>query len=177
MIKKFLRPIIFIIIISLLAIWHISAIYIWPGFLSEFNLVPIIIVSSLFFYNVKSALLASLIFGLWFDLFSFSFFGLESLSLIISIFLIYEISRSWLTNRSIYSFLIINILFVLFYSFTSALLFYFSHFDASGFFLWQKYFWLLLTYRLLWSLILSLIFFSPLTKMTKNLGPGFLDKK
>lgn len=177
MVKKFLRLLIFIIIISLLALWQISAIYIWPGFLSEFNLIPLIIISLLFFYNVRGALLASLVFGLWFDLFSFSFFGLESLSLIISLFLIYEVSRSWLTNRSIYSYLITNLLFILAYSFISSLLFYFSHFEASGFFLWQKYFWLLLAFRLMWSIILALIFFGPLTLITKNLGPSFLDKK
>ncbi len=177
MFKNFLHLFAFVICISLLAIWQISAVFVWPGFLSEFNLIPIVIVSLLFFYNVKEALLASLIFGFFLDLFSFSFFGLESLTLIISLFLIYRISISWLTNRSIYSFLIINLLFILFYSLVSSLLLYFSYFEISSFFLWQKYFWYSLSFRLLWSLIISLTCFTPLATATKSLRPVFLDKK
>lgn len=177
MLNKFLRTFVFIILISLLAIAQISAVYVWSGFFSEFSLIPVIIISLLFFYNIKTSLVASLVFGLWLDLFSFSFFGLESLSLFISLFLVYQVSRSWLTNRSIYSFLIINILFVLSYSFTSSLFFYFSSFETSAFFLWQKYFWLILFFRLLWSFVIASLFFSLLALITRNLGPGFLDKK
>jgi len=177
MIKKYLRLFVFIAFISLLVIAEISAVYLWPGFLSEFSLIPVIIISLLFFYNIKIALIASLVFGLWLDLFSFSFFGLESLSLFISLFLVYRLSRSWLTNRSIYSFLIINALFSLSYSFISSLFFYFSNFELSGFFLWQKYFWLVLVFRLLWSFIIALASFSLIASLSKNLGTSFLDKK
>ncbi|NCN22048.1 hypothetical protein GW758_04235 [Candidatus Falkowbacteria bacterium] len=177
MLKKILSFSIFIIALSIVALFQISLPPVWVGFLSEVNLIPLIIVALFFFYNVKTALLAVLIFGFWLDLFSFSFFGLESISLMLSLFLIDRISFSFLTNRSLYSFLINNILYFSFYSFFTALFFYFSNFESSGFFLFQGRFWLSLIFRLTWALIISLISFSFFSALTKNLRPVFLEKR
>lgn len=177
MLKKILTFSIFIIALSIIALFQISSPPVWEGFLSEVNFIPLIIVALFFFYNVKTALLAALIFGFWLDLFSFSFFGLESISLMLSLFLIDRISFSFLTNRSLYSFLINNILYFSFYSFLTALFFYFSNFESSGFFLFQSGFWLSLIFRLTWALIISLISFSFFSALTKNLRPVFLEKR
>jgi len=177
MLQTILRFIIFIITLSLISLFQISVPFVWAGFFSEFNFIPVILVSLLFFYNSKTALLATLIIGFWLDIFSFTFFGLETISLFISLFLIDKISFSWLTNRSFYSFLIINLLFVIFYSFISSLFFYFSYFEYSTFFLWRFSFWLSLFYRFSWALIIAIISFNPLSSLTKNLSPVFLEKK
>lgn len=177
MLKKILSFSIFIIALSIIALFQISSPPVWGGFLSEINFIPLIIVVLFFFYNVKMALLAALIFGFWLDLFSFSLFGLESISLMLSLFLIDRISFSFLTNRSLYSFLINNILYFSFYSFLTALFFYFSNFESSGFFLFQSGFWLALIFRLIWALIISLISFSFFSALTKNLRPVFLEKR
>lgn len=177
MFKKFFRPLLFFLATSLLAIFQISAVFVWNGFFSEFSLIQMVIVSFLFFYNIKEALLSCFIFGLWFDLFSFSFFGLETIALLITLFLVYRISLSWLTNRSIYSFLIINLIFIVFYSFIYSSLFSLSSLEVNGFFLWQKHFWQILSFRVIWSLLISLFSFSALSLATKNLRPVFLDKR
>ena len=177
MLKKIINFSIFILTLSIIALFQISAPFIWGGFLSEVNFIPLIIVALFFFYNVKTALLAALIFGFWLDLFPFSFFGLESISLMLSLFLIDRISFSFLTNRSLYSFLMNNLLYFGFYSFFSSLFFYLSSFELSGFFLFQAEFWLSLTFRLMWALIISFISFSFFAALTKNLRPVFLDKR
>ncbi len=177
MLKKILSFSIFILALSVVALFQISSPLIWGGFLSEINFIPLIVVALFFFYNVKTALFAALIFGFWLDLFSFSFFGLELISLMLSLFLIDRISFSFLTNRSLYAFLINNLLYFGFYSFLTALFFYFSHFESSGFFLFQGGFWLSLIFRLTWALIISLISFSFFSSLTKNLRPVFLEKR
>lgn len=177
MLKKIINFSIFILTLSIIALFQISSPLIWGGFLSEINFIPLIIVALFFFYNIKTALLAALIFGFWLDLFSFSFFGLESISLMLSLFLIDRISFSFLTNRSLYSFLMNNLLYFGFYAFLSALFSYFSHFESSGFFLFQSGFWLALIFGLSWALIISLISFSFFSALTQNLRPVFLDKR
>ncbi|MBN2854109.1 hypothetical protein JXK06_01070 [Patescibacteria group bacterium] len=177
MVKKILIFSIFILGLSVIALFQIAVPFIWGEFLSEINFIPLIIIALFFFYNIKNALLAAFIFGFWLDLFSFSFFGLESISLILSLFLIDRISFSFLTNRSLYSFLINNLLYFSFYSFFSSLFFYFSSFELSGFFLFQAEFWLSLAFRLIWALIISFISFSFFAALTKNLRPVFLDKR
>lgn len=175
--QNILRFITFIIFLSLVALFQISTPFVWLGFFSEFNFIPLILVSLLFFYNSKTALLAALIIGFWLDIFSFSFFGLEIISLFVVLILIDRISFSWLTNRSFYSFLLINLLFVIFYSLISSLLFYFSYLDYSTFFIVKASFWLSLFYRLIWTLIIAIVFFHPFTTLTKNFSPVFLEKK
>lgn len=175
MFNKILRFIVFIIALILLTIFQISAISLWPGFWGELNLVLIVIVSLLFFYNIKTSLFSALIFGLCLDVFSFNFFGLKTLSLVLALFLVHKISISWLTNKSILSLLFMNIIFSFFYMLVSSFLISFSSYEPGSFFLFEKVFWLSFLFKSSWSIILSLIFFAPLAKMSKNLRPMFLD--
>lgn len=177
MLNRILSFSIFVLALSIVALFQISSPFVWGRFLGEINFIPLIIVALFFFYNVKMALLAVLVFGFWLDLFSFSFFGLELISLMLSLFLIDRISFSFLTNRSLYSFIINNLLYFSFYSFLTALFFYFSNFESSGFFLFQGGFWLTLIFRLIWALIISLISFSFFSYLTKSLRPVFLEKR
>lgn len=177
MFQTIIRFVIFIITLSLISLFQISVPFVWSGFFGEFNFIPLILVSLLFFYNSKTALLAALIIGFFLDTFSFSFFGLETISLFIALFLIDKISFSWLTNRSFYSFVIINLLFIIFHSLISSLFSYFSYLEYSTFFLWRFSFWVSLFYSFSWALIIAIISFNPLSSLTKNLSPVFLEKK
>lgn len=176
MLKKIFKIIIFVLALIFLAIFQISAIFLWPGFWGELNLILIVIVSILFFYDIKASLLATLIFGFCLDLFSFNFFGMESLSLLISLFLVYRLSITWLTNKSIYSFLIMNVIFSFSYLLFSSFFIYFFYYESVSFFLFKKIFWQSLLYKTTWSLIIIIISFFPLAKVSKNLRPMFLEK-
>lgn len=176
MLKKIIRSFFFLISLSLLAIFQISAISLWPGFWGELNLVLIVIVSLLFFYNIKTSLFAVVILGFCLDLFSFSFFGLESLSLLLSLFILHRVSTSWLTNKSIYSFLLMNVIFCFSYLLLSSSLFYFFNYDSSAFFLFRAIFWKSFFFKSSWSLIIAFISFTPLASVSNNLRPMFLDK-
>ena len=177
MTKVIVRFTIFIIVFSLLALFQISFPFLWEGMISELNLLPILLVSLLFFYNSKTALFAALMSGFWLDLFSFSFFGLHLISFVISIFVVDRMLYSWFTNRSIYSYVIVNILFVVLYLLTSSLLFYFSYIGRTTLSLFNSGFFSSLVFNIAWSLILSFLAFSPFSLLTKNLRPVFLEKK
>lgn len=176
MLNKIIKIIIFILAVSLISLFQISVPGLWLNWLSAFNLIPVILVSILLFYDSKLAIITALIFGLYLDLFSFTFFGLESISLLISLFLVERISFAWLTNRSLYSFVLINIIFVFLYSFLSFLLSYFSSASYAQFFIFQGYFWMTILARIFWSAILALILFIPVVSWTKGLRPVFLEK-
>lgn len=176
MLKKILKILIFFLALSFLAVFQISAISLWPGFWGELNLVLIVIISLLFFYDIKISLVATLILGFCLDIFSFNFFGLESISLLLSLFLVYRLSITWLTNKSIYSFLIMNIIFSFSYIFFSSFFIYFFYYESSSFFLFRKIFWQSLFFKSSWSLIIALLSFFPLAKVSKNLRPMFLEK-
>jgi len=182
MIAQVARIALFSILISLAAIAQISAILVWPGFFGEVNLVLIILAILLFFRGLKPALIAAIISGFWLDLFSFNLFGSNTFSFLAAILIADKISLTWLTNRSFYSFLIINIITVLSFNFFSGLLFYFSNFEASGFFIFRSSFWLSVAYQSIWSLIASFLTFNLSLLVTKKLEPvfletGFLEKK
>jgi hypothetical protein len=177
MVKKIVRILFFSIIVSLAAIFQVSAIFVWSGFFGELNLVLLLLVMVFFFFDFKTALLACFLSGFWLDLFSFSFFGFYIINLLLTLLLVEWISVSWLTNRSFYSFLLINILALISYNFSSGLLFYFFNFEAGGFFLFQASFWISLAYQALWSLIIVFLTFNLSALVTKKLRPVFLGSK
>ncbi len=182
MFRYIARIAIFFLLISLAAIIQISVIYVWPGFLGELNLVLIALVFLLFFHGFKSAIIAALYGGFWLDLFSFNIFGANMIALAISIILAERIAMTWLTNKSFYSFLIINFLTVLAANFFIGLFFYFSNFESAGFFLGRQSFWLSIFYQLIWSFIAAFLIFNFSSLISRKfepvfLGDNFLEKK
>lgn len=175
------RITIFFLLISLAAIVQISVIYVWPGFLGEINLVLIALVILLFFNGLKPALLAAVVSGFWLDLFSFNIFGANMFSLIVTVMIADRIATTWLTNRSFYSYVIINVLMVLSANLLIGLFFYFSNFDSSGFFLFRPSFFSSILYQSLWALIVAFLSFNFSSLLSRKLEPvflggGFLEK-
>lgn len=177
MFKKTWRALIFIAFFSLVAIMQFSLINAWPSFFRQINLVLIVLTFTLFFFSLRTTLLALLITSLWLDLFSFNFFGLYFITLFIIIILAQKILAGWLTNRSLYSFLLLIFASTLSYNIINNFLLYFFSAQTESFFLFRSDFWLAVAQQGAWSLIIALLAFSLITALTKRLKPFFLEKK
>jgi len=177
MLKKIAQIIFLIVLIFGAAIVQYSFIFALPTFFASFNLMLIMLVFSLFFYDFRSALGVALIGGFWLDLFSFHFFGFYLLSLFLTAWLADRILRGWLTNRSLYSFGLLMFVATLAYNFVAGFLVYFFATGASQFFLGRRGFWLTLAYQIAWGELAALFMFSLAGAATRRLKPFFLEKK
>lgn len=177
MFKKIIQIIFLIFLIFAAAIIQYSFISALPTFFAAFNLILIILVFSLFFYDFRSALGVALVGGFWLDLFSFHFFGFYLLSLFLTAWLADHILRGWLTNRSLYSFGLLMFLATLVYNFLAGFFVYFFATGAGQFFLGRRGFWLNLLYQIAWSELAVLLMFSLAGAATRRLKPFFLEKK
>ncbi|MFA7087788.1 MAG: rod shape-determining protein MreD [Patescibacteria group bacterium] len=176
MFKKIWQIILFIFLISAISIAQISFLPALPHFLSKINLVVIVLMFSLFFFNFSSAVWVALIGGFWLDLVSFNFFGAHIFILFSAAFLTYRISDSWLTNRSLYSFSFLILIATVIFNIIREGLFYLIA-DHSYFFLFQGGFWLDLLYQCAWSVAAALLMFNLAGILTRRLKPFFLEKR
>lgn len=176
MLKKIWQLIFYSFLVSAAAIIQFTLIFALPSFFSAMNLVLIVLVFTLFFYDFRSALGATLIAGFWLDLFSFNFFGFYILILFLTILLANWALSSWLTNRSLYSFLALILIATISYNLISGIFSYFGIFNSSLLFLFSG-FWLTLAYQCAWSLLAALLMFNLAGAATKRLKPFFLEKK
>lgn len=129
------------------------------------------------FFGQRTALVALLISGFWLDLFSFDFFGLYLTALFLLIILAQRILTGWLTNCSLYSFLLLILISTVVYNLISGFLLYFSAYQTESFFLIRSDFWLIVAYQSIWSLVAALLAFSLTAAVTRHLKPFFLEKK
>lgn len=177
MFKKIWQLVFFVLSLSFIAIIQLTLINAWPSFLGQINLVLIVLIFTLFFFDFRAAVWAAIINGFWLDLFSFNFFGLYLIALFLIIALARWISTRWLTNRSLYSFLLLIITATVAYNLITGVLLYFSAYDHSLLFLVQGDFWLALAYQSAWSLMAALLMFNLAGTVTRQLKPFFLEKK
>lgn len=166
-----------VLVAFLTVILQISLISSWPPFFNQLNLVLIILVINLFFFDLKSTLILTLFLGFWLDLNSFQFFGFYLLSLFATTLLATWLLKNWLTNRSLYSFLAIFLILTIFYNFLVTILLFFSADNQAPFFLGANHFWLNLVYQLIWSLMAAILSFNIFAFLTKKLRPDFLEKR
>ncbi len=174
--KKIAQLIFFILLIAAASIVQFSWLNVLPSFFGAINLVLIILILTLFFYDFRSALGAALIGGFWLDLFSFNFFGYYLITLFITAILAAWILNSWLTNRSVYSFGLLLLLATIIYNIISGLLSYFSIYEFSEVFWLSGHFWLYLLYQCAWSELAALLTFNLAAAATKRFQPFFLEK-
>ncbi len=175
--KRVFPLIIFILFASLLAWAQFSLIGAWPGPFRQLNLIIIVLVFILFFFDFRAAAWAALLFGFWLDTLSFQFFGLCMISLLLSVGLGQLLLKNWLTNRSLYSFLVLIFLTTVVYNFL-LLIFSYAHSLTSGNpFLVRPSFWLALVYQLAWSLLAALLLFHLTLAASRKWQPLFLEKK
>jgi len=177
MLKKISQPAFFVVAASVAAIWQWSFIHALPSFASQFNLVLIVAVFTLFFFGFKSAAIFSLVSGFWLDLIGFNFFGLYLFSLLITIILTDWLLSSWLTNRSLYSFSFLIFIASAVYSLILGAAFYFSTSYLEVFFLFRASFWSGLVYQSAWSVGSALVMFNLAGVATRGIKPFFLADK
>lgn len=163
---------------SLIAIIQASSVSSFKGVVGALNLPLIALLFSLVFYRPAVFLVLASILGFWLDILNFEFFGLHLIVLSLTIYLLYLILTNVVTNRSLYSFLILAILGPVIYN----LLLYtivalVPGGSEPGFFLVSGFFWKYLLWQIIWSAGFMLLFFNLANNLSKNLKPFFLEKK
>jgi rod shape-determining protein MreD len=176
MFKKITQVIFFIIIVSLAALAQFSFISALPSFWRHFNLPLILLVFFLFFSGGRAAFGAALIAGFWLDILFFNFFGLQIISLFMTAWLAQRLASTWLTNRSLYSFLLLILAATLVYNFLTAFGLFLTAPDGARFFLVKESFWRGLAYQSAWSILVALLAFNLISALTRRFRPVFLEK-
>jgi len=175
---KRIWPFIFIFLFFSCAVWlQVSLIFAWPSFFNQINLVLIVLIFTLFFFDFYSALQAIIVSGFWLDLYSFNFFGFYLIIFFLTILLADWILRSWLTNRSLYSFLLLIILSTLSYNLIINTFWYFYSGNLVGFFLWQVDFWRAVLWQIAWGALAALLMFNLVGFVARRFQPFFLKKQ
>jgi cell shape-determining protein MreD len=177
--NRYLKWLVYAVFFSLVAIIHSSFISALPPFFSAINLSLILLFFVLLFIDLNTALITSVLLGFWLDIFSFSFFGLNSVALFISVAAVNFLLINWLTNRSLYSFLALSVIGTVVYNFLFYLLLFFWQGGITGntFFLFSASFWISLLRQIMWSAIFMIVFFNLANSLSKSLKPFFLEKK
>lgn len=171
-------PFIFLFLIISFSVWlQVSLIFAWPSFFNQINLVLIVLIFTLFFFDFSSSLQAVIISGFWLDIYSFNFFGFYLIFFFLTILLADWILTSWLTNRSLYSFLLLIILTTLSYNIIINLFWYFYNSNSSGFFLWQDSFWYAVSWQMVWGALAALLMFNLVGFVARRFQPFFLKNQ
>lgn len=127
------------------------------GFFSGINFVLIYLVYVFIFYDLKTSLIIGLFSGFLLDLFSFHFFGIYSISIVVSIMASNFLLLNLLTNRSIYSFLTLGLSFSVVYYFFSSFLVYIHYWSLDGFY-WINSVFVLNFFKELLFVLLGIVF-------------------
>ncbi len=178
-INRYLSLAFYALLFSLVAIFHSSFISALPPFFSAINLSLIVLFFVLLFADLNTALITSLLLGFWLDIIVFSWFGLNSLSLFITIYIVYILLTNWLTNRSLYSFLALSLIGTGIYNLLLNILLFFWRGKQEGapFFIISSSFWTTMLWQMIWSAIFIILFFNLANSLSKKLKPFFLEKK
>lgn len=177
--KYYFEWLFYFLLFSLVAIVQLSFISSLPPVYFAINLPLTALLFSFLFFDRNNAVIVAIIMGFWLDILNFNFFGLHILVLVAIVFILDFTLRNWLTNRSLYSFLVLSVLSAVIYNlFIYSLIGLWSS-ESSGFnfFLFQLYFWQQLMWQMLWSGGFMLLFFSLANSLSKHLKPFFLEKK
>jgi len=177
--RRLLIIFIFLVLAWLIVMGQLSLIDSLPGFANKINLILFFIVLVLFFLDLDNTLLAALALGVFWDIFSFAPFGFNLFLLLVSVFVLHILLRNWFTNRSFYTLAALNALAVTLYGLLSVLLAWLiaalgPDKAVPGLIYW--YFWRDLFQELIFSTVLSLVFFNLLTILGRRLQPFFLAK-
>jgi len=174
MLKRVWQPFFFFLAAAGAAVWQWSFINALPPFASQFNLVLIILVFTLFFLDFRWAIFFALAAGFWLDLVSFRFFGFYLVVLCLTAFLADRLLAGWLTNRSLYSLVVLISLSAAVYSLLFFSLVFFTAADPGTFFLFRPAFWSGLVWQAGWSIAAALVMFNLAGAATRRLKPFFL---
>lgn len=94
-----------IILMLLLSVVQVGFVSALPSWLSNINFVLIVLIMIHGFGNFRMAVLWALLVGALVDFYSFDFYGLYTVSYVLTLFVINYLLENFLTNRSLYTFL------------------------------------------------------------------------
>jgi len=175
--RKYQNIVIAFIAASLAVLVQFSLISAWPSFFNSINLILIILIFSRFFLGRYDAVFVGLFAGFWLDFLSFHLFGVYLVALFLSVLAADTVLRNWLTNRSLYSLLVLTVIVNLVYNFSFYLLLNVTRTEGRVFSLGQKSFWVSFGTELVWSLLAVLLLFNLAAALTKKMKPFFLENK
>lgn len=142
------------------------------------NLLSIALVLVFLISTKEQAWFVAITLGYFSDLFSFQPFGAAIVSLFLTAIIIHLILDNWLTNRSLYSFLLIAVIAVISETFIHHTFIYIFDWSgqASSFFLFTSSFWESLAWSILAGLLIITLSFHFLVILSRKLQPFFLSK-
>jgi hypothetical protein len=175
--KYYLEWFAYFVIFSLVAIIQATFIPSLPPLYVAINLPLSALLLALLFFDRYTMFVVAAIMGFWLDILGFHIFGLNIVLLSAVAWGADFCLRNWLTNRSLYSFLILSVAGVLAYNLLFQTVIAFWSGSASGLFLGRGYFWQQLFYQMVWSAGFMLLFFNLANSLSKHFKPFFLEKK
>lgn len=174
----YLKVLLNLFLISILAIFQIAFVEALPSPFNGLNLIIVIILFVLGIFGLDYALWWALGTGLLMDVFSFSFFGSHIISLFFAVFIVDFLLKNFLTDRSLYVFLIsvviISLSYELFFNFSLFLFNFFTNsntniFSATNFFRAE-------VSQLFLNIISVFVIFYIFSFVSDKLSPVFLAK-
>jgi len=175
MLRRTIQAILFVIAVSAAALIQFSFLPALPAWPAAFNLVLVAAVFILFFFDFRPALVFALLAGVWLDILAFNFFSFHILTLSLSVLVAYGILRSWLTNRSLYAWLLLMAAATISHEAVAGLLRYLFVYDGRSFFLFTATFWIQLLRQSADNVGAALILFALAAAATRRLRPFFLE--
>ncbi len=149
----------------------------WPW--NNLDLPIIAVIFSFLFFSRDQTWLLAAASGWFLDVLGFHPFGLALLSLLFSAIIIYLVLENILTNRSLYSFLLLTFIGLVAEAFLYHI--FLAIFDWSGasqaFFLVNGAFWEALAWKLVLSLLIVGLFFNLIALASRRLQPFFLKER
>ncbi len=177
MISRILQLVAIILACLFLAVIQFSLISSLPGAFNQINLVLMLVIFVMFFFGIRSALLFIFVLGFFLDIFSFQFFGFYIISLAIAVMTSYLISENWLTNKSLYSLVVVLIITLFTYNLLAASLAFIAVGFNGSFGPFHSSFWISLFYQLAWGVLAAILFFNITVSLARRLKPFFLENK
>ncbi|BFD25140.1 MAG: hypothetical protein JST_000464 [Candidatus Parcubacteria bacterium] len=166
------------LLFSLIAIFQASFISPLPLAVSALSLPLVILIFCLLFMPPGVFLPLAMLMGFWLDILNFEFFGLHLISLPLTVFFLYLLLTNVVTNRSLYSFLLLALSGSIFYNFFLYTFLLLAPGGLTpGFFLGNASFWRYLGTQIIWSVGLMLLLFNLVSGLSKKFQPVFLEKK
>lgn len=180
MFKKYSEKVLIFLFLLFLIVFHFSFLSILPPVLSNINLLLLFLVFYLAFFGLKPSLYYAFFIGIVFDILSFNFFGVHTIAFLASIFLLNFFLVNFFTNKSLYSFLALNLLAVIFYSFIFKIIILVKNLffqEQLELFFLNLDFWINFSYQVIGNLILTILLFYIVNFTTKRFRLAFLEDK
>ncbi len=177
--KKILSVVVIILLAIILVVLQFSLISALPYPWYNINLLIVSLILVFLISSKEQAWLLALSLGYFSDLLSFQPYGAAIISLFFSAVIVYLILENWLTNRSLYSFLLLAVIGIVSERFIYYLFVFIFDWSGrvNGFFLFKAVFWESLAWSILAGLLIVIFSFHFLVLLSRKLQPFFLSKK